>query len=137
MTNKTQPTSEDPREYISRVKNKTRQRDALTLLSLYENVTKEPAVMWGASIIGFGQYEYTTKSGSEERFLKAGFAPRAANMVVYLMTGVEQYEDLLNQMGPWKPGKACLYLGSFDKLDLSILRKVIAEDFAKMSDKYG
>ncbi len=137
MTNKTQPTNVDPRDFIATVENKTRKADALTLLNMYSQITNDPPTMWGPSLIGFGEYKYTTRSGSHERFFKSGFAPRKANMVVYLMLGVEQYTTQLNQMGPWKLGKSCLYLGSFAKLDLSILQSVIADDYAKMTEKYG
>ena len=36
--------------------------------------------MWGPSLIGYGTYDYTYKSGRTGQFLATGFGPRNANL---------------------------------------------------------
>ncbi len=136
MTNKTQPTKQDPREFIESVDNAARRKDALTLLDLYARTLPDPPVMWGDSLIGYGQYHYKYASGREGDYFKAGFSPRKANMVVYLMSGTKQYEAELATLGPHKLGVSCLYLGALDKIDLDVLKDLIKRDYQKMGEIY-
>ena len=45
---------------------------------MMEEVTGEPAEMWGTSIVGFGSYHYRYASGREGDFMLTGFAARKA-----------------------------------------------------------
>ena len=90
------------------------------------SVTGEPPVMWGPSIIGFGSYHYRYESGRSGDAPLAGFSPRKANLVVYLVGGFEErYPELLEQLGPHRTGKACLYLRRLGEVDLDALRQLV------------
>jgi hypothetical protein len=83
----------------------------------------EPPVIWGTSILGVGCYHYRYDSGREGTGPLVGFWPRKANLVVYLVGGApDRYPKLLEQLGPHKLGKGCLYLGRLDDVDLDVLR---------------
>jgi hypothetical protein len=83
-------------------------------------------VMWGASIVGFGRYHYRYDSGHEGTAALVGFSPRKANLVVYLVGGYQdRYPQLLEQLGPHKLGKGCLYLKRLDDVDLDVLRELV------------
>lgn len=111
-----------------------RAEDGRALLAIYERVTGLPAVVWGPSIIGFGQRRYENASGGGIEPL-AAFAPRAAHQVVYLQRGFQQtFADELQQLGPHKTGAVCLYITSLAKVDLQILESMIAADFNAAAD---
>jgi hypothetical protein len=84
---KTRKNNEDIELFISKVANETRRADASALLELMREVTLDQGAMWGASIIGFGSYEYTYASGHSGVWAAVGFSPRKQNTVVYIMPG--------------------------------------------------
>lgn len=120
------PTGAAVQEFLSAVPDERRRDDADRLCELMEQITGEPAAMWGPSIVGFGSYHYRYESGNEGDAPLAGFSPRKANLVVYLVSGYEQrYPKLLAKLGPHKTGKSCLYLKRLDDVDQGVLRQLI------------
>ena len=65
--------------------------------------------MWGTSIIGYGYYDYTYKSGHSGRWMATGFSPRKAQLSIYIMPGYQDFSPILDRLGPHKLGKSCLY----------------------------
>jgi hypothetical protein len=54
------------------------------------------------------------------------FSPRKANLVLYLIGGFEdRHAKLMEQLGPHKTGKGCLYLKRLDDVDLDVLRALV------------
>src|SRR5262249_55773830 len=120
------PTSADVAAFIDAVPNHQRRSDARQLCELMRTVTGEPPVMWGASIVGFGSYHYRYDSGRTGDAPLAGFSPRKANLVVYLVSGFEdRYPMLLDSLGPHRTGKSCLYLKRLGDVDLDVLRQLV------------
>jgi len=120
------PTSADVDAFLEAVPDANRRADANALLELMRSVTGEPPVMWGPSIVGFGSYHYRYESGRTGDAPLAGFSPRKANLVVYLVGGFEdRYPKLLEQLGPHTTGKACLYLKRLGDVDLDVLRQLV------------
>ncbi len=121
------PTPADVDAFIDQVPNEHRRSDARALCELMRSVTGEPPVMWGPSIVGFGSYRYRYESGRTGDAPLAGFSPRKANLVVYLVAGFEdRYPKLLAELGPHTTGKACLYLKRLRDVDLDVLRQLVA-----------
>jgi hypothetical protein len=82
--------------------------------------------MWGSSIVGFGSYHYRYDSGHEGTAALVGFAPRKANLVLYLAAGLaERHPQLLERLGPHKTGKGCLYLKRLGDVDRDALRGLV------------
>ena len=133
--NKTQPRNTDVEAYIASIEHPGRREDALYLLKMMSEVTGEVPRMWGESIIGFGQYHYVYESGREGDSMLTGFAPRKANMVVYVMPGFSTYGKFLEKLGKHKTGSCCLYLGRIEKLDLTVLRKIVDKSVKDMRKK--
>ena len=121
---KTKPTKTSPLKFIQAVDNDTRRKDGLELLQLLGEITGEKAVMWGPSIIGFGQYHYRYDSGHEGDMCIAGFSPRKANLVLYVGASLVD-PKLLAKLGKYKTGAACLYINKLDDIDRKVLRQVI------------
>jgi hypothetical protein len=126
QSQKTHPTGEDAEAFIAAVPDEARRADARTLAGLLADWTGEPAVMWGTSIVGFGSYRYRYESGHEGTAALVGFSPRKANLVLYLVGGVEdRYPKLLDRLGPHKTGKGCLYLKRLEDVDREVLRELV------------
>jgi hypothetical protein len=123
--NKTQKTSVSPKEFIKSVEDPQRREDAYELLKIFEEETGDKPVMWGPSIIGYGQYHYKYASGREGDWFLAGFSPRKQNMSLYVMMGFDKYQDLLGKLGKFKTGKGCLYINKLDDVDREVLRELI------------
>lgn len=132
--NKMQPTDVDPKEFIATVDHAVRRADAERMLAIMGEVTGEQPVMWGPSIIGFGSYHYVYASGRQGDAPAAGFSPRKAHLVVYLLGGLEErYTEQLAKLGPHTSSKACLYLKKLDDVDEAVLRFMVKDsyDFTK------
>lgn len=134
--NKTQPTEESVIKFLTAVKPEQKRQDAFTLLEMMERLSGYQAQMWGPSIIGFGQYHYKYDSGREGDFMRIGFSPRKANLSLYIIAGINKYQDLLNQLGKHKTGKSCLYVNKLSDIKLSVLEQIITEELAFMAEKY-
>lgn len=104
---------------------KEMQKDAKVLLKLFKEVTGAKPKMWGASIVGFGEYTYHRKNGDEGQFMATGFSIRKSGPTLYIMPGYQDYSKLLEKLGPHKLGKSCLYLKNLEGIDLAIIKKLI------------
>lgn len=122
---KTIPTKIAPKDFIATVEDEKKRADAEVLLTLMEEITGEPPVMWGPSIIGYGSYHYKYASGREGDWMLTGFSPRKTALTVYLMSGVERQGDLLDKLGKYKNGKSCLYIKRLSDVDMEVLKELI------------
>ncbi|MCF7797847.1 MAG: DUF1801 domain-containing protein [Candidatus Marinimicrobia bacterium] len=122
---KTKPTENDVHTFLNTVSDEQRRTDAFTILELLESIVGEPAKMWGASIIGVGDYHYKYASGREGDWFLAGFSPRKQALTLYLMSGINRFEELLSQLGKYKTGKGCLYIKRLSDVDMTVLEKLI------------
>ena len=77
-------------EFLARVPDARRREDSRRLCVMMQEITGEPPVLWGASIIGFGTYHYRYPSGHEGDSALAGFSPRRQHLAIYL---VGEFED--------------------------------------------
>lgn len=82
--NKTKATSASVDNFIAAINNPRRRADALTALAIYKDLTELPSVIWGPSIVGFGSYQYTYKTGCEGNMPAVCFLLRKANMTFYV-----------------------------------------------------
>ena len=135
--NKTVENDRSVNDFLNSVKDDTKKADCLRVKAMMEEVSGEPARMWGASIVGFGNYHYRYDSGREGDFMKIGFSPRAQNLTLYIMPGFERYEDLMNKLGKHKTGKSCLYVKKLADVDEEVLKELMVESYGHMTEKYG
>lgn len=131
-TLKTQPNAGDVRAYLNQVPDERKRADCFTLLQLMEEVTGEPPVMWGDSIVGYGQYHYKYASGREGDWFLTGFAPRKQALTVYIMAGFDEYDSLMAKLGKHSTGSSCLYIKRLEQIDLDVLRDLVARSVAHM-----
>ena len=138
---KTKPTDASVADFINAVENKRRREDALVLADLFKQTSGYDPVMWGESIIGYGQYCYKYKSGREGEWMLTGFSPRKAHQVIYLMgcyvdDGFDEQDLLFSKLGKHKMGASCLYINKLSDIDISVLEELIKRSCALMRDKY-
>ena len=138
---KTKPTDASVADFINAVENKRRREDAIVLADLFKQTSGYDPVMWGESIIGYGQYRYKYKSGREGEWMLTGFSPRKAHQVIYLMgcyvdDGFDEQELLFSKLGKHKMGASCLYINKLSDIDISVLEELIKRSCALMRDKY-
>ncbi|MCE7995134.1 MAG: DUF1801 domain-containing protein [Roseivirga sp.] len=119
-------------DFIDAITNKRRQSDSRQLLKLIEEITSKEPKIWGVSIIGFGKYKYKRKNGDEFEWFNVGFSPGKAHLTVYVMYDINEEQELLKQLGPYKSGKGCLYIKKLEDINIDALKKIIVK-----SDKWN
>ena len=119
-------TDRDVNEFIDGISNKRRQADARELIEIIREIKGVEPKIWGVSIVGFGKYSYQRKNGEEYEWFHVGFSPAKAHLTLYLMFDLEQ-EALLEQLGPHKKGRGCLYIKKLEEVDRGVLKQLIAK----------
>jgi hypothetical protein len=124
-------------DFINAVSDEVKRQDSFVLLEMFSNITHEKPVMWGSSIIGFGQYHYKSeRSRQEGDWPLTGFSPRKQNLTLYLTLGTDTYADLIKKLGKCKTSVGCLYIKKLADIDMAILEQVITQSFAEAQAKY-
>lgn len=130
---KTRPTNASVQDFIARVPHPTRRADAERLLALFTRVSGSKPVMWGDSIVGFGEFEYTPAKGKKSyRWMLTGFSPRKQNLSLYFMNGFSRYGELLETLGKHKTSVCCLYINKLADVDLAVLEQLLTQLVADM-----
>jgi hypothetical protein len=112
-------------DFLNSVSDEKKRQDSFTILELMQEVTGAQPKMWGDSIVGFGTYHYKYASGREGDWFLVGFSPRKQNLTLYIMSGLDQSENLLQDLGKYKTGKSCLYINRVADIDLQTLQKLV------------
>jgi len=124
---KTQKNDSSVENLLNSVEPEKKRQDSYAILNMMKEVTGEEAVMWGASIVGFGSYHYKYASGRENDWFLVGFSPRKQNLTLYIMSGFDNYDALLSDLGKYKTGKSCLYINKLEDVDEGTLRELIKQ----------
>jgi hypothetical protein len=130
---KTQKTDASVEEFLNDVADEKKRADSFELLKLMRDVTGDEGAMWGPSIVGFGSYRYKYASGREGEWFLAGFSPRKRNLTLYIMSGFDGYDDLLEDLGKYKTGKSCLYINKLEDIDRATLRELVEQSVAHVA----
>ncbi|WP_416443233.1 DUF1801 domain-containing protein [Leeuwenhoekiella sp. A16] len=133
---KTQPNDKNVLEFLTSVTPEQRRKDGIKLYELFHAVVKEPAVMWGDAIVGYGNYHYKYESGREGDWFLTGFSPRKQYLSLYLYRGFDTYEDLLSKLGKHRVSTACIYINKLADVDLMVLKELIEDSVNYMREKY-
>jgi len=130
---KTKPTDQDVEIFLNSIADEKKRKDSFTVLALMKDVTKLEPVMWGDSIIGFGTYHYRYESGREGDMPLTGFSPRKQSLTLYIMSGFDRYDALLEKLGKHTTGKSCLYVKRLDDIDLPTLKELVRRSVEHMT----
>ncbi|AOW13030.1 hypothetical protein LPB72_18900 [Hydrogenophaga crassostreae] len=134
---KTQPTGASVEDYLASRATDGQRVDCLALMVLLKKVTKKGPMMWGASIVGYGSYDYTYASGRTGTTCLTGFAIRGREIVIYLAPYWNGATGLLVALGSHKMGKGCLYFKRLADLDQAVLEQPVVGSVAELHRRYG
>jgi len=134
-TNKTKPTTRSVKLFLDDLIPEQRKKDSWTLYRLMEKITSSQGVLWGTSIIGFGDYHYKYASGREGDWFLTGFSPRKNALTLYLMCDISHQSIDFSTLGKHKKGKGYLYIKRLDDVVLKALENIIKTSISPMVDK--
>jgi hypothetical protein len=135
---KTKQTNADVAGFINSFADSEQKRnDSFELLKLMQDFTGFEPKMWGPSIIGFGSYHYKSERSSQEGdWPLIGFSPRKAAISLYVYTAIPEHEPLLEGLGKYKMGKACIYVKKLSDIDQEVLKKLMKATIGYLQAKY-
>jgi Domain of unknown function (DU1801) len=122
---------------VSYVDSEQKRTDSLHLLELLRAWSGFEPQMWGPTIIGFGSYHYKYASGHEGDAAIIGFSPRKAEFSLYVLAEGDDNQYLLDKLGKFKMGKACIYFKKLADLDLEILQLLCKSTIRYVHAQYG
>jgi hypothetical protein len=132
---KTKATSQSVTAFLNTIEPAEKRGDGVALVTMFEKVTGEKAVMWGSSIVGFGMYHYKSERSKQEGdWLMVGFSPRKQNLTLYIMHGNKD-NPALEKLGKHKTSGgigSCLYINKLADVDQAILATLIEKSFQYM-----
>lgn len=119
---KTRPQDTDVMAYLNEL-SVEKKSDAQILIEMMEKITNEKAVIWGTSIIGFGQKRFKYQSGREIDYFLLGFSVRKHALTMYLTISTNQQD--FTKLGPHTKGVGCLYIKRLSDIDLNELHFIL------------
>ncbi len=134
---KNKPTDESVEAFLAAIPDDERRKDCRVIARMMQQATKAKPKMWGAGMVGFGNYHYKYASGREGDWFLTGFSPRKHALTVYIVAGFTQYDALLNKLGKYKTGKSCLYVKRLDDIDVPVLEELIKASVDHVSQAYA
>ena len=130
---KTKQNEQSVTDFLQAVPDERKRDDSFAILELMKEVTGQEPKMWGDSIIGFGNYHYKYATGREGDWFLTGFSPRKQNLTLYIMSGFDEYDELLKKLGKYKTGKACLYINKLADVEISVIKELIQKSVSHLS----
>ncbi|MBL7711743.1 MAG: DUF1801 domain-containing protein [Chitinophagaceae bacterium] len=123
---KTKPTTASVEDLINSIDGEQKRIDSFALLNMMKAATGEEPVLWGSAIIGFGHKRYKSeRSGREVDWFRIGFAPRKANISLYLTVTMGEHAAALEHLGKHKTGGGCIYINKLSDVNLQVLQDMI------------
>lgn len=129
--NKTSKTKAGVESYLATL-GADRRADCEQLTAMMRSLTKDEGAMWGPTIAGFGHTHLVYETGREMDWFQVGFSSRKQAITVYLMGNFESRAALMEQLGPHRTGKSCLYIKRLSDIHLPTLKKLIQESCKAM-----
>ena len=115
-----------------------KKKDSFELLKLMQDFTGFEPKMWGSTMIGFGSYHYKSdRSTQQGDWPLVGFSPRKAAISLYVYTGSDDHAHLLENLGKFKMGKACLYIKKLSDINPDQLKVIMGETIKHLKEKWG
>lgn len=130
---KTVPNDQSVDAFLASIDDSRKQEDCRTLVAMMKEATGAPARMWGDAIVGFGLYQYKYASGRAGEWFLTGFSPRKQALTLYIMSGFDEYDELMAALGKHSTGKSCLYVKRLADVDMAVLHELVTRSVAHMA----
>lgn len=136
---KTKVSDSDIDTFLMSIEPEKRRIDSIELKKLFDSVVKEKASLWNNNMIGYGTFHYKSeKSKQEGDWPLTAFSPRKQNLTIYIMSGANNYNDLLSKLGKHKISSgSCIYINKIEDIDPDVLKKIISTSVSDMKKKYN
>ena len=135
--NKTSETAASVTDFINNFADTDQKRaDSFRLIELMREWSGFEPKMWGPTIIGFGSYHYKYESGHEGDNPLIGFSPRKAEFSLYVFSPTPENKHLLDDLGKFKMGKACIYVKKLSDISISALKKLCTTTIAWLNEHH-
>ena len=121
---KTKPTDADVDDFLAAVPHAGRRADAIAVDAMLREATGSAPVVWGTSMVGYGEREQLDGRGRAASWPVVAFAPRRSELVLYLHQDLDDAE--FDGLGPHRRGVGCLYVKRLEALDPAVLRRLVA-----------
>ena len=133
---KTRPTDADVGAFIDAATPAKRREDGKRLAEIFTEVTGVDPVMWGPSMVGYGEYHYRSPVNPRNHGVwpKTAFSPRKAQLSLYGLKDLPEGAALLPRLGKYTEGAGCVYVRKLEDIDEGVLRRLIAIAFAREDD---
>lgn len=87
--------------------------------------------------IGVGKYHYKSERSTQEGdWFAIGFSPRKTAFSLYVYTGLPEHEYLLEDLGKFKKGKACIYIKKLSDINIESLKKIMKKTVKYLDEKW-
>jgi len=133
--NKTLPTAKSVDAFIAAIEDEQKRDDSYELIKILKGITADEPLLWGPSIIGFGNYHYKYETGREGDMPLAAFSPRKNAIVLYIL-GFDKKEAMLEKLGKHKSSKGCVYIKRLSDINVDVLKKMIVASIKNTKKKY-
>jgi hypothetical protein len=135
--NKTIETAVSVSDFInSYVESEQKKIESFHLIEVMSEWSGFEPKMWGPTILGFGSYHYKYASGHEGDAPLIGFSPRKAEFSLYVYSPVEEQKQLLENLGKFKMGKACIYVKKLSDINLETLKELCKATIAYLNEHH-
>jgi hypothetical protein len=135
---KTKQVVQDVHEFLMSVEPDKKRNDCIDLKKLFDSVLKEQASIWNNNMIGYGKFHYKSdRSRQEGDWPLISFSPRKQNITIYIMSGANNYKNLLAELGKFKMSTgSCIYINKLEDINPEVLKKIIIASVSDMKVKY-
>ena len=121
---KTKKTTASVTDFLKAIPDEARRKDCQTVARLMKAATGAAPKMWGAGIVGFGDFHYKYESGRAGDWFIMGFAPRKGDVTLYLWR-LDDKAALMKKLGKHSAGKGCLHIRRLSDVDVNVLAQLI------------
>jgi hypothetical protein len=132
---KTKKTRASVDGFLDSIKDEQRRADCRSIQQIMAKATASKGQMWGAGIVGFGEYSQKYADGSERTWMRIAFAPRIDRITLYLSPDFDGYRDLMTKLGKYQAGNSCIHIKRLADVDLPTLKKLIRRAADSVAEK--
>ena len=135
--NRPNATTASVAEFIAAVDSERRREEAETLLEIFGCASRQTAVMWGPSIIGFRSSHYGYATGREGDTATIGLSPRKAKIALYTARNFRDFPVLRDRLGKHELAVGCRYVKKLADIDLAVLEELLTRSYELDKAAYG
>jgi len=136
MAQKTMPTDANVADFIAAATPAKRRIDGEELARIFAEATGVEPVMWGPSMVGYGEYVYVSPANKRTTGIwpKTAFSPRKASLSLYGLKDLPEGAALLPKLGTYTEGAGCVYVKKLEDIDIEVLKQLITIAFSRQDD---